>query len=112
VKFLSNDYTNPNANPRTLTTLTLTLTNLPDAFKSFYEPVFCDFIRNYIGVQTRTSSHFDKGISSKLLLVYTQGDNGSVKSNGELIIYNLLYEENSSIFSDAETPMLGQPLSK
>lgn len=94
-----------------LSTLTFTLTNPHNAFVCWdFVTVVC--IRNYFGVQTRTSSHFDKGISSKLLLVYTQGDNGSVKSNGELIIYNLLYEENSSIFSDAETPMLGQPLSK
>jgi len=44
---LSNDYTNPNTNPKTLTTLALTLTDHRDALESFCEPVFCDFIRNY-----------------------------------------------------------------
>src|SRR6218665_3915123 len=47
MKFLSNDYTNPNTNPRTLTTLTLTLTDPHNAFESWCAPVFCDFIRNY-----------------------------------------------------------------
>jgi len=31
VKFLSNDYTNPKTNPKTLTTLALTLTDHHDA---------------------------------------------------------------------------------
>jgi len=47
VKFLSNDYTNYNTNPKTLTTLTLTLTDPKGAFESFCVPVFCDFVRNY-----------------------------------------------------------------
>jgi len=47
VKFLSNDYTNPNTSPKTLTTLALTLTDHHDAFESFFAPVFCDFVRNY-----------------------------------------------------------------
>ena len=34
-KFLSNDYANPNTNPKTLTTLTLTLTDPHDAFGNF-----------------------------------------------------------------------------
>jgi len=50
VKFSSNSvsfrlYTNPNSNPKTITTLNLTLTDSHDAFESFYEPVFCDYIR-------------------------------------------------------------------
>jgi len=49
VKFLFNDNTNPNTNPKTLTTLNLTQTDLHDAFESFCEPAFCDFIRNYSG---------------------------------------------------------------
>ena len=49
VKFLPNDYTNPNTNPNTLMTLSVTLTDPHDAFESFYTPVFCDFIRNYSG---------------------------------------------------------------
>src|SRR6218665_1531852 len=47
VEFLSNDYTNPNTNPKTLTTLALTLTDHHDALESFCAPVFCDFVRNY-----------------------------------------------------------------
>ena len=47
VEFLSNDYTNPNTNPKTLTTLALTLADHHDAFESFCEPVFCDFAWNY-----------------------------------------------------------------
>jgi len=47
MKFLSNDYTNPNTNPNILTTLTPTLTDPQDAFESFCAPVSCDFIRNY-----------------------------------------------------------------
>src|SRR6218665_3899183 len=47
VKLLSNDYTNPNTNPRTLTMLTLTQTDPQDTFESFCAPVFCNFIRNY-----------------------------------------------------------------
>jgi len=35
VKDLSNDYTNPNTNPKTLTMLNLTLTNPHDALKAF-----------------------------------------------------------------------------
>src|SRR6218665_2578872 len=45
MKLLSNDYTNPNTNPRTLTTLTLTLTDPHDAFESFCSPVFCTLYR-------------------------------------------------------------------
>jgi len=41
VKFLSNDYTNPNTNQKTLTTLILTLTDPHDAFEKFCAPVFC-----------------------------------------------------------------------
>jgi len=47
VEFLSNDYTNPNTNPKTLTTLALTLADHHDDFESFCAPVFCDFVRNY-----------------------------------------------------------------
>src|SRR6218665_2714607 len=47
VEFLSNDYANPNTNPKTLTTIALTLANHHDAFASFRAPVFCDFLRNY-----------------------------------------------------------------
>jgi len=43
VKFMCNDYTNPN----TLTAIILTLKDPHDAFKSFCAPVFCFFIRNY-----------------------------------------------------------------
>ena len=43
VDFLSNDYTNP----KTLTTLALTLADHYDAFESFCAPVFCDFVRKY-----------------------------------------------------------------
>src|SRR6218665_997284 len=46
-KFLSNDYTNSNTNPKTLTAGILTLTYPDDAFESFCAPAFCDFIRNY-----------------------------------------------------------------
>src|SRR6218665_2672168 len=46
VKFLSNDYTNNNTNPKTLTTLILTY-NCPS--RRFWKllPAFCDFVRNY-----------------------------------------------------------------
>src|SRR6218665_4226508 len=47
MKFLSNDYTNPNTNPKTITALTLTLTDTQDALESYYASIFCDFIRNY-----------------------------------------------------------------
>ena len=47
VEFLSDDYTNPNTNPRTLTSLALTLANHHDAFERFFAPVFCYFVRNY-----------------------------------------------------------------
>src|SRR6218665_2008702 len=47
VTFLSNDYTNPNTNPKTFTTLILTLTDPHCAFESFCAPAFFDFIRNY-----------------------------------------------------------------
>src|SRR6218665_2386063 len=43
MKFLSNAYTNPNTNPKTLTAGILTLNDRHDAFESFYAPVFCDF---------------------------------------------------------------------
>src|SRR6218665_675429 len=46
-EFLSNDYTNPNTNPKTLTTLALTLADHHDAFESCCARVFCDFARNY-----------------------------------------------------------------
>src|SRR6218665_1739528 len=46
-KFLSNDYTNPNTNPKTLTAGILTYPD--DAIESFCAPAFCDFIRNYSG---------------------------------------------------------------
>jgi len=42
---LSNDYTNPNTNPKTLTTLTMT--DPHDAFEGFCAPEFCGFVRNY-----------------------------------------------------------------
>ena len=48
-KFLSNDYTNPNTNPKTLTEGILTLNDRHEAFESFCAPVFCDFMRNYSG---------------------------------------------------------------
>jgi len=47
VECMSNDYINPNTNPKTLMTLALTLTDHHEAFESFYAPVFCDFVRNY-----------------------------------------------------------------
>ena len=40
-------YSNNNTNPKTLTTLTLTLADPHGAFESFCAPAFCDFIRNY-----------------------------------------------------------------
>ena len=46
---MSNDYTNLNNKPKTLTTLTLTLTNPHDVFESFCAPVFCYFKRSYSG---------------------------------------------------------------
>jgi len=49
VKFLPNDYTNSNTNPKTITMLILTLTDPHDAFESFCALVFCDFIRHYLG---------------------------------------------------------------
>jgi len=39
---LSNDYTNPNTNPKTITTLTLALTD-----PHFCVPLFWDFVRIY-----------------------------------------------------------------
>jgi len=47
VEFLSNDYTSPNTNHKTLTTLALTLADHHDVFESFCAPVFCDFVWNY-----------------------------------------------------------------
>src|SRR6218665_2071478 len=47
VSFLSNDYTNPNTNPKTLMASILTLTYPDDAFESFCALAFCDFILNY-----------------------------------------------------------------
>jgi len=47
VKFVSNDYSNPNTNPKTLTTLALTLADPHDAFDSYCAPVFSDFVQNY-----------------------------------------------------------------
>jgi len=44
---MSNDYNNPNTNPKTLTTLALTLTDPHGAFESFCASEFCDFVRNY-----------------------------------------------------------------
>ena len=46
VEFLSNDYSNPNTNSKTLTSLALTLADHHDAFESFCAPVFCDVVRN------------------------------------------------------------------
>jgi len=40
MKFLSNDYTNPNANPKTLTALTLTLAELTTLLKAFVRRYF------------------------------------------------------------------------
>ena len=60
--FLSNDYTNPNTNPKTLTTLTLTLTDPRDAFECFCAPIFCDLIWNYFldsESHFRTPRHFE-----------------------------------------------------
>jgi len=37
------DYTNPTTNPRTFTTLTLTLADTHDPFESFCAQVFCDY---------------------------------------------------------------------
>ena len=39
VKFMSNDYTNPNTNPKTLTTLTLTLTDHDETFEKILDAV-------------------------------------------------------------------------
>lgn len=39
------DYTNT-TNPKTLSTLNLTITDPHDTFESFCRPVFCDFIQN------------------------------------------------------------------
>jgi len=47
VECMSNYYANPDTNPKTLTTLSLTLTEHQDAYESFYAPVLCDFARNY-----------------------------------------------------------------
>src|SRR6218665_2321885 len=47
VEFLSNDFTNPNTNPKALTTLALSLANHHDAYASFCAPLFCDFVQNY-----------------------------------------------------------------
>jgi len=47
MKFLSNDYTNPNTNPKILMTLILILTDPHNVFESFCAPVLCDFIQNY-----------------------------------------------------------------
>src|SRR6218665_884695 len=44
---MSNDYTNPNTNPKTLTASILTLTYPDDAFESFCALAFFDFILNY-----------------------------------------------------------------
>ena len=60
MKFLSNDYANPNTNPKILSALILTLTDPNAAFGSFCGPVFCDFIRNYFldsESECRTSKH-------------------------------------------------------
>jgi len=40
VEFLSNDYTNPNTNHKTLTTLALILADHHDAFKAFVRRYF------------------------------------------------------------------------
>ena len=66
VEFLSNDYTNPNTNPKTLTTLALTLTDHHDALESFCAPVFCDFVRNY-------SCTVDGAVVTSLYLLHIQG---------------------------------------
>src|SRR6218665_502022 len=45
--------------PRTLTTLTLTLTDHHDAFESLCAPLFCDFIQNYFAPKLEHNySHF------------------------------------------------------
>src|SRR6218665_1353029 len=59
VKFLSSNYTNPNTNPKALTTLTLTLTDPHGAFESFCAPAFCDFVRNYSCTADVALSHFE-----------------------------------------------------
>ena len=62
IKFLFNDYTNPNTNPKIFTALILTLTDNLDAFESFCAPVFCDFIQNYfldLESECRTPTHSD-----------------------------------------------------
>ena len=45
VEFLYNDYTNP----KTLTTLALTLADHHNAFKRFCLPEFFDFVQNFVG---------------------------------------------------------------
>src|SRR6218665_333251 len=47
VEFMFNDYTNPNTNPKIITTLALTIADHHDAFESFCERVLCYFARNY-----------------------------------------------------------------
>src|SRR6218665_881952 len=46
-EFLSNDYTIPTINSKTLMTLALTLADQRDAFESFCALVFCNFVRYY-----------------------------------------------------------------
>jgi len=68
VEFLSNVYTNP----KTLTTLALTLADHHDAFESPCAPVFCDFARNY-------SCTVDGAVVASLLLLlsdYASAING------------------------------------
>jgi len=47
VEVLSNDYTNPNTNHKTIATLALTLTDHHDPLEIFCAAVFFDFVRNY-----------------------------------------------------------------
>src|SRR6218665_983230 len=62
MKFLSNAYTNPNTNPKTLTTGILTLNDCHDAFESFNTPVFYDFIRNYFLSDSETFGLLDTSL--------------------------------------------------
>jgi len=73
VKFLSNDYTDPNTNPKTHKTLNLTQTDLHDAFEIFCAPVFCYFTRNYSGSELGplVTSYYYTGESRSALHTWT-----------------------------------------
>ena len=62
IKFLSEAYTNPNTNPKTLTAGILTLNDRHGAFESFCATVFCDFIRNYLLSDSETFGLLDTSI--------------------------------------------------